>query len=495
MTPFPSFPPSFPARRLLVVAALAAALAACASSRGLSPHGQLLDADALQSPVGSSPALSAAAWPQAQWWRALADPQLDVLVQQALAGAPDLAVADARLAQARAQAGLADAERGPSLSVSGGYTGLRLPESMVGDEMGGHYAGSAQVVLEARYGVDLWGGKRASWEAVVGRSRAAEVDAQAARLDLASAVVRAYVQLDLAWRQQDIAEDELARARQVLALVRQRRQAGIDSELQLRQAQARVPQAEQQRQQAQQAIERAQLALAALLGQGPEQGRAIRRPALAGLQAPTLPRVLPSELIGHRPDLVAARWRVEAATHGIAAAKAQFYPSFNLTALGGAVNTDLGQLLRASSTFAYLGPALSLPIFDAGRLRAHLAGRDADYDLAVADYNRTLVQALRQVADGVSALGSLQAQTAAQRQALETARAAFELARQRYQAGIGNYLDVLAAQQQVLAADQGLARLQASARLAAVDLTQALGGGYRPVDASAVTDSSDQPNS
>ncbi|WP_066094817.1 efflux transporter outer membrane subunit [Xanthomonas massiliensis] len=483
--------------RPLALAALALALGACASSRGLSPQGRLLDAGTLhgqQRLAGAT--LSPAAWPQAQWWKALGDPQLDQLVDEALRGSPDLAVADARLAQARASAGQADAERGPSLGVSAGYTGLRLPESMVGSEMGGHYAGTAQAMVSFSYGVDLWGGKRAAWEAAVGRSRAAEVDAQAARLDLAAAVVQAYVQLDLAWRQADIAEQDLERSNGVLALTRQRRDAGIDNDLQLRQAQGRVPAAQQQLQQAHQAMDQARTALAALLGQGPDRGLGIERPALAGLQAPGLPSVLPSELLGHRPDVVAARWRVEAAGQGIKAAKAQFYPSFNLSALGGVVNKNVGDLLEAASTFAYIGPAFSLPLFDAGRLRAGLAGRDADYDLAVADYNRTLVQALRQVADQVTALQSLQAQTASQQSALDAAQAAFALAQRRYKAGIGNYLDVLSAQQQVLSAQQALARIQSEARLAAVQLTSALGGGYDPAGmAQAPAAHDDLPNS
>uniref|UniRef100_UPI00257AF016 TolC family protein n=1 Tax=Comamonas sp. UBA7840 TaxID=1946392 RepID=UPI00257AF016 len=173
--------------------------------------------------------------------------------------------------QAQAQAGVARADRLPSLSVSGGYTGVRLPESMVGEELGGRYMGSGQVAFDFSYGVDLWGGKRASWEAAVDTVHAAAVDAQAARLKLVSGIVQAYVELDRAWRANDIAEQELERARKTVQLVRQRRAAGIDSDLQVRQAEARIPTAQQQLQ----AAERMHEAAAA-------GGELARRMALVG---------------------------------------------------------------------------------------------------------------------------------------------------------------------------------------------------------------------
>ena len=193
-----------------------------------------------------------------------------------------------------------------------------------------------------------------------------------------------------------------------------------------------------------------------------------------------LPGVLPSELLGRRPDIVAARWRVEAAGKEIHAAKAKFYPSLNLTALGGVVNSEVDQLLKSSSTFAFLGPALSLPIFDGGRLRANLDKTDAQYDLAVADYNQSVVGALREVADQVNAVRSLADQAAAQQQALNTAQAAQDLAQQRYRAGIGSYLDVLVVEEQLLVAQKRLAELQSRQILVSVKLSQALGGGFTP---------------
>jgi NodT family efflux transporter outer membrane factor (OMF) lipoprotein len=483
--------------RPALLTALALALVACASSRGLSPQGHLLDADRLQAGktlVGND--LSAPGFPAADWWRALGDPQLDALISEGLRNSPTLDVADARLRQAQAQTSSASAERKPNLALSPGYTGITLPESMVGDELGGQYMGSVQAVANFSYGVDLWGGKRSAWEAAVDSAHAAAVDAQAARLDLSAAIVQAYVQLDHAWQLQQVAEDELARAENTLELTRQRRSAGIDNELQVRQAQARVPLAQQQQQAAQQQIDVARNALAALVGKGPDRGLAISRPDHLNLLALQLPSVLPSDLLGRRPDVVAARWRVEASGKQIHVAKARFYPSLNLTALGGVVSSDLGSLLESGSSFALLAPALSLPIFDGGRLRANLARTDADYDLAVASYNQTLVTALRDVADQVNAVRSLALQVGAQQQAVDTAQAAFALAEQRYRAGIGNYLDVLGAQDLLLQSRQRLSNLQSQQLLSSVRLSAALGGGFTPTSADLpATAASDNSNS
>ena len=467
--------------RPVLVSALALALAACASSRGLEPQGRLLDADSLQTQrTLAANGLSQPGWPATDWWRALGDPQLDALISEGLQRNPGLDAADARLRQARAQIGTARAARLPSLSASGGYTGVRLPESMVGDELGGSYAGSGQAYLSFSYGIDLWGGKRAAWEAAVDSGHAAEVDAQAARLNLSAAIAEAYAQLGYAWKLHDVASEELARSQKTLALTRQRRAAGIDSDLQTRQAEARIPAAQQQQQAAQQQIDEARTALAALVGQGPDRGLQIERPQVLNPLALQLPGVLPSELLGRRPDIVAARWRVEAANRQINAAKAEFYPSLNLTALGGVVSSEVDQLLKSGSTFAFLGPALSLPIFDGGRLRANLGKTDAQYDLAVADYNQSVVNALRDVADQVNAVRSLADQASAQAQAVSTARAAHDLAEQRYRAGIGSYLDVLSVEEQLLVSQQRLADLQSRQILVSVRLSQALGGGFTP---------------
>ncbi|HHW4680243.1 MAG TPA: efflux transporter outer membrane subunit [Xylella taiwanensis] len=465
--------------RPVLVPALTLALMACAGSHGLHSEGRLLAISGLQ--TGKTLAagrLSPADWPTTDWWRTFGDPQLDTLIEEGLHHSPSLDTAVARLRQAQAQAGAADANRQPSVSVSVGYFGLQLPESMVGSRLGGKYTNGINAMLDFRYVPDLWGGKRAAWEATVDQAHAAQIDTQAARLNLIDSIAEAYAQLAYIWALQDVVDADLTRVQRTLHLTRQRRSAGIDSDVQLRQVQSRMLVAEQQRQVVQQQMSAARIALAALVGQGPDRGLKIQRPVLNAALALQLPSVLPTDLLGHRPDVVAARWRVEAFSKSIDAAKAEFYPSLNLTVLGGLVNKDIGSLVKSASALGLVAPALSLPMFHGNTLRANLADRDAQYDLAVADYNAKVLGALREVADQVTAMRSLQQQLQGQQQALHIAQASLELAQQRYRAGISSYLEVLNVQQQLLSVRQELAQLQYQQVVASMKLRTALGGGF-----------------
>lgn len=467
-------------RRLpLLVATLLAA--GCASTGGLAPQVRVQDADALQAGRSfANASLSDAQFPKQDWWTALGDPQLDALVSEALRGTPTLDAADARVRQARAQAGLADAARKPDLSASAQVTGVQLPESLAPAPLGGELQTSTVLLLDFKWAPDLWGGKRAQYEAALGQARAAEVDAQAARLMLSSNLARTYVGLAQAFDALDVAQREQSRAERLLGLGRQRVAAGLDNQLQLRQSESTIASARQQAQAAQQQIDALRNAIAALMGQGPDRGLAITRPRVLGAPMRGVPAVLPSELLGHRPDVVAARWRVETASRGIDATKATFKPSVNLNAIVGLAAPGLSDLFGSDALLGFGGPALSLPLFDGERLRSNLARSDADYDLAVANYNQSLVGALREVADAVQSARSLDAQVASATQARDAADAAWKLATTRYKAGLGTQLDVLAAQRPLLQLDQQLAGLRAQRTLAAIDLDRALGGGLAP---------------
>jgi NodT family efflux transporter outer membrane factor (OMF) lipoprotein len=232
--------------------------------------------------------------------------------------------------------------------------------------------------------------------------------------------------------------------------------------------------------QATRAIDAARSALSVLLGKGPDRGREIGRPQLLPPAALQVPADLPVNLLGHRADLVAARWQVEASGQDIKAAKAEFLPNLGLTALAGVIGFGGSNILNLPSRFFSVAPALSLPIFNGGRLRYNLRGKDALYDLAVARYNQALVKAVNEVADDVDALASLQQQANAEQRALQAARRAWKLAEQRYQAGVGSYLEALTVRQQLLLAEQRMAALDAQRSDQSVQLIQALGGGYRP---------------
>jgi NodT family efflux transporter outer membrane factor (OMF) lipoprotein len=224
--------------------------------------------------------------------------------------------------------------------------------------------------------------------------------------------------------------------------------------------------------------------VAALAGAGPQRGQSLTPVALTA-PAGGIPASVPLDLLGHRPDVAAAKWRAEAARHAIDSAKAEFYPNVNLVAFAGFQAMGTGNLLGADARMAGFGPAVTLPIFHGGELNANLAGRRADADLAVSDYNQTVLDAVHQVADALDGLRLLDQEKAEQRQAREAIDAAYDLAVKRYKAGMGNYIAVLIAQTGVLTQ----ARLDTDLRIRAyqldANLANALGGGYVPAAGSA----------
>jgi NodT family efflux transporter outer membrane factor (OMF) lipoprotein len=471
--------------RLQILAAatgLSLALAGCVSSGGLHPEGTLTDATTLKSDRSLSGAtLSPAAWPANDWWTGLGDPQLSALIGEALKDNPTLAVADARARQAQAQAGAADAERGPTVDAGANVIGQRLPLTAAPPELGGgHFTWFKDARVGFSWGLDLWGGKRAAWEAAVGQQHAAEIEQQAARIELSTNVARAYVQLAYAYAQQDVAKAEHERATTARQLTQQRVAAGVDNQLQLKQSETEVANADQRLAASSRAIDAARSSLSVLLGKGPDRGMDITRPQALEPAALAVPSDLPSELLGHRADLVAARWRVESAGKEIKVAKTQFMPNVSISAMAGVAAFGSINPLQLPARFYTFGPSLSLPIFDGGRLRSNLAGKDAQYDESVAQYNQTLVRAVNEVADDYDAVQSSQEQVAAQQRAVDAATQAWQLSEQRYKAGVGSYLEALIVRQQLLGAQQRMADLKAQQVDYAVLLIQALGGGFRP---------------
>jgi NodT family efflux transporter outer membrane factor (OMF) lipoprotein len=226
-------------------------------------------------------------------------------------------------------------------------------------------------------------------------------------------------------------------------------------------------------------------ALAALLGAGPQAADGIA-PTFAARATPALPATLPADLLGRRADIAAARWRVEAATRDIDAAKAEFYPNLNLTAFIGFQSLGLAKWLLAGSQMAGIGPAVHLPIFDGGRLKGNLRVKNADFDAAVEDYNAKLIDALRDVADQLASTGYIDTQAREQQAALTAAEGAYDLAQQRYRAGLSTYLTVLTAQLAVEQQRRGAIDLKARRYALDIELARALGGGFRDDAANAL---------
>jgi len=198
----------------------------------------------------------------------------------------------------------------------------------------------------------------------------------------------------------------------------------------------------------------------------------------ASVRAVELPAAVPADLVGRRADITAARWRIEAATGAVNSAKAQFYPNINLTAFVGLSSIGFGQFLKTDSAQLGAGPAIRLPIFDAGRLRAGLRGKTAELDAAIESYNNAVIEAVHDAADQIGSLRSVGVQQAEQARAQAAAESAYDLAIQRYRAGLSTYLTVLNAESTVLAQRRQAADLEARALEAQIALIRALGGGY-----------------
>lgn len=465
-------------RRLfrLGVLVLALGLSACADMSGVAPaQAKLRDPASLGLAAGSAavPAVSA------DWWREFGDVQLDRLIAQALTSSPSLGLAQARLARAQAMAGMAKAATLPQVSGQVDLDRQKFTANFIyPPPLGGSVYNIGTAQLNASWELDFFGKNRAALDAAIGTARAAEADAQAARVLLATQVARSYFQLARLNDQLGVAQRTLAQRQETLAIVRDRFSAGLDTKLELRESEGSLPDARQQIEALREQMALTRNALGALIGQ-PDAAQSMTLPSLSSIKKIAMSPTIPADLLGRRADIAAARWRVEASERDVASAKARFYPNINLAAFAGFNSLGFGDLFRAGSEQWSVGPALTLPIFEGGRLRANLRGKTADEDAAVESYNATVINAVRDVADEAASSQSIVRQQSEQRAAQAAAESAYQIALQRYKAGLGNYLNVLTAETSVLKQRRLAVDLDARALDTQVALIGALGGGYQ----------------
>ncbi|MBO9601122.1 MAG: efflux transporter outer membrane subunit [Novosphingobium sp.] len=463
----------------LISALLLASVAACAPAPGRLAQPRSVSSLPADRSLAAAPGAEAA-WPGDNWWQAYGDPQLDALIAEARTGSPDLAAAMARIRQADALAGQASSVLLPSVSAGGGLELTKqsynngIPADFV--PKGWNDAGSLNA--SASFDLDLWGKNRAALAAATSQAQAARVDADQALLLLTSNVAGAYADLAQLFAERDVAARALDVRNDTFKLTGQRVDNGLDNRGTLQLAQSRAAAAEADLAALDEAIALTRNRLAALVGSGPDRGLAIARPQLAALTPRGLPANLPLDLVGRRPDIVSARLRAEAATHTIRSDRAAFYPDINLTALIGIQSLGLDKLVDSGSTYGSVGPALSLPLFNRGRLVGQLREAEAASDLAVANYDATLIKALQDVADAEASIRALGQRRSAAAAALKAAEGAYSIAQQRYHGGLATYLDVLTAEDTVLAARRSAADLDARAVTLDIALVRALGGGF-----------------
>ncbi|QGW83323.1 efflux transporter outer membrane subunit [Variovorax paradoxus] len=466
-------------RRTPVVAAalLMVALAGCADMAGINSHAKLRDASSL----GIAADTNAAVVPSvdSQWWRTFGDAQLNTLIDRAVDGNPNLQVARARLARAQASADIAESALKPKVNGELNLNRQKFNSNYIYPApLGGSTQNIGLLQLGASWELDFFGKNRTALEAAIGAANAAAADADAARVLLASNVARSYFQWARLNEQLGVAQRTLAQRDETLKLVRDRVSAGLDTRLELRQSEGGLPEARQQIEALREQIALQQHALDALVGQ-PNVSASLKPPMLEAVKPIAMQANIPADLLGRRADIAAARWRVEAATSDVANAKTQFYPNVNLTAFAGFQSLGFGKLLKSGSEQWGVGPAIHLPIFEGGQLRANLRGKAADLDAAIESYNATVIDAVRDAADQASSAQSIARQQAEQRDAQTAAEGAYDIAVQRYRAGLGNYLNVLTAETAVLAQRRLAVDLAARALDTQVGLARALGGGWQ----------------
>ena len=463
--------------RYAAPALLLAVLAGCANYAGIHGDGQM--AQPGQFATTQSLPAEQGRWPAADWADQFGDGQLRALIAEALQDSPTMDKARARVAAAVAFSETANANTLPQVGARYSWTRQRLTEStFIPPAFAGSWQSENKAFLNATYELDLWGKNREALRSAVSTVHASEAEAEQVRLTLASAIARSYNELARLYALLDIARDEVRQRSDVLRVTRGRVRMGLETEVEERTAQANLAAAQVSESALEGTIQRTRYQLGALLGQGPDRGLAIARPTLGAGDAVSLPDNLPADLVSRRPDIVAARWRVDATLHNIKVAKAEFYPDINLSAAIGLDAFGWGRFLHAASRTASAGPAIHLPIFDGGALRAQLKGRYADFDYAVAHYNDTLIGALTDVATQLSDIRAIDAQLVNAVKTDDAAQRALKLAMAQYQAGLTTQLTVLNAETTALASRQVVTNLRMQRRDRQIALAAALGGGY-----------------
>lgn len=440
---------------------------------------QLASSRSLSDAGGSAAAVSAQ-WPADSWWQAYGDAQLDTLIREALAASPDLAVATARLRQAQGYAQQAGAALLPSIDATGnaGYVEQSQNNGIPPAFVPGGWEQTGRVSIGFAFDPDLWGRNRAALAAAKSDEEAARYGVAEARLALTTAIASNYAELTRLHAQRAVLAATLTNREEALSLVNGRNRAGLDSDLALRQAQGRVPAARAELAATDEAIALTRNAIAALLGDGPDRALTITPPTLVVEQVRGVPADASIALIGRRPDIAAARAGVEAAASRIKVARAAFMPNISLSGLIGLQSLGFDQLFESGSRYGNAGAAITLPIFRGGALAGQYRGARGTYDEAVAHYDGTLVQALRQVADTMASRQALGRRLSETRLSLQHATEAHALARRRYEAGLSTYLDVLTAQDAVLQGQRAVADMETRAFALDVTMVRALGGGF-----------------
>ncbi|WP_175856004.1 efflux transporter outer membrane subunit [Burkholderia anthina] len=421
------------------------------------------------------------------WWHAYGDARLDALVERGLHANHSLASAFASIEVARAAALKAGAPLYPSLALNGTFN----RRSAGGSSGSGSSSNGQSLFAEASYEIDFWGRNAATANSASMLARAAGFDCDTVALTLTASIVDTWLQVQSLRRRVALAESVVADAAGTLDLLKAQQAAGVATELQVQQQRnalatfrAAIPALREQRDQ------NVHL-LATLVGAAPE-GFDIETVALGSVPVPQPMPSLPISLLDARPDIRAAEARLQAANYDIGAARAAFFPNLTLTADGGANGSALSRFL--ASPFASIAAALVAPVFDGGALRGQLHETEAASAKSVADYKQAVVTALQDVEDMLSAASQQQAVELADREAVDAARKAAQLADAQYRSGTVDFLTVLDTERALSQSEDALEQAHLARLQASVGLFRAFGGGLGVTERSSVPPAAGAPN-
>ncbi|KQZ52295.1 efflux transporter outer membrane subunit [Massilia sp. Root1485] len=463
-----------------VALAVAALLSACGTvgKDFVAPKG--IDTPAFRH-AAAEPSDQAARLPAA-WWTVFGDKELDQLEQRALRDNPNVRAAAQRLVQAQAQLGVTRASQLPTVGVSAGVSNSRTSaETPMGVTFGGRSIKGNEFSVGANfsYELDLWGRVRRAVEAADAQALAAQDDRDGVMLMLSGQVATTYWQLRGLDADIAILNDALATRRESQQLIEARFNAGLSNELDVSRTRIERANAEADIQEAQRQRNTLEHALAVLVGASPSEAIVAPAAGTALPQPPAIPVGLPASLLGQRPDLAASVATLKAFNAQVGVAEGAYYPSLSLTGNFGYASETLSNLAKGSARQFSFGPlALSLPVFEGGRIEANVKLARARYDEAVANHEGRLLTALRDVEDALSDVQQRQKQGDVQVQAQQAAARAVLVAQARFDRGVSTYLDVTDAQRSALAADRAAAQIRTQRLLAAVSVARALGGGW-----------------
>ncbi len=431
--------------------------------------------------------LSTASLPEARWWEAFQNPELNRLIERGLIQNHEIRQAAARVMEGRAALIAAGASLYPQANVGGSYTRVRRSETILVAPTGGSPQGFAppgatfdiwDSVLDLSWELDLWGRIRRGQEAAEAQAFGTEYAHRGVILSLISDIGEAYFRLRALDEEIDIVKKNLALRKDALAIIRSRVHVGLGSELDVQRAEVLVAETASELP-ALQRLRTLQLhQLEVLVGDSPQslvlESKALRQV----ITQPQIPIGLPSQLLERRPDILETEQQLIAANARIGEARAHFFPSLSITGQGGFQSSQFTQWFQAGSHTYSIGPSVTLPIFQGGTNVARLQVAKSRHIQMLERYQQTILQAFREVSDLLVSLQRRTEQREQQREQVGAAQLAFELATLRYQEGLVTFLDVVEAHRTVLIAETQLLQTEQARLTDMVSLFKALGGGW-----------------